>query len=143
MNTDYEGPPADAKAIRLLSACGPKLPLPISRTVNRPTASDNREATDALTDESASESPARSITLASLPLGARLVLGCRKDWRAATVAAIEADCIRLSVASPTGRTYRLRRPHDSILNLDGSIPILSDRGPSGWRVALARYDTRW
>lgn len=81
-------------------------------------------------------------TLGSLPLGARLVLRCRKDWRTATVAFIDADTARvvLSVGSPSGHTYRLRRPSDSPLIFDGPIPVL---GEGQWRAGLARYDARW
>lgn len=83
-----------------------------------------------------------ALTLGSLPVGARLVLRCRKDWRAAAVAANEPDLGRvvLSVASPSGHTYRLRRPADSPLSLDGLIPVL---GEGHWRAGLARYDLRW
>lgn len=81
-------------------------------------------------------------TLGSLPLGARLVLRCRKDWRTASVAAFEPDLARvvLSVASPSGHTYRVRRPADSPLTIDGPIPVL---GEGSWRPGLARYDKRW
>ena len=79
-------------------------------------------------------------TLGSLPVGARLVLRCRADWRAATVAAFEPERVVLSVASPTGHTYRVRRPCDSPLAFDGGIPVL---GGGGWRAGLARYDVRW
>lgn len=79
-------------------------------------------------------------TLGSLPVGARLVLRCRADWRAATVAASEPERVILSVASPTGHTYRVRRPSDSPLAFDGGIPVL---GGGGWRAGLARYDVRW
>ena len=79
-------------------------------------------------------------TLGSLPVGARLILRCRADWRAATVAALDAERVVLSVASPTGHTYRVRRPHDSPLAFDGQIPIL---GKGCWRAQLARYDVRW
>jgi hypothetical protein len=84
-----------------------------------------------------------TLTLAALPLGARLVLRCRKDWRVAAVAAheLELERVVLSVASPKGHTYRLRRPAGSALRLDGPIPILGE-GLS-WRAGLARYDARW
>jgi hypothetical protein len=82
-------------------------------------------------------------TLAELPLGARLVLRCRKDWRLAAVALIELDQITLTVCSPSGHTYRVRRPPDAPLAFDGHIPILTDREHACWRAALARYDMRW
>ncbi len=76
-----------------------------------------------------------------LPVGARLVLRCRKDWRAATVVAVTLEAVTISVFSPTGRTYRVRRPPDAPISFDGPIPLLGDRGH--WRTDLARYDTRW
>ena len=80
------------------------------------------------------------LTLGSLPVGARLVLRCRKDWRDAVVAAVSLEAITLSVGSPSGHTYRVRRPHDSLLLLDGSIPVL---GEGCWRTHRVRYDLRW
>jgi hypothetical protein len=81
-------------------------------------------------------------TLGSLPVGARLILRCRADWRAATVASFEPGLGRvvLNVASPTGHTYRVRRPADAALAYDGHLPIL---GEGQWRAGLARYDVRW
>jgi len=81
-------------------------------------------------------------TLGKLPVGARLILRCRADWRAATVAAFDAAKARvvLNVASPGGHTYRVRRPADSPLAHDGHLPIL---GEGSWRAGLARYDIRW
>lgn len=79
-------------------------------------------------------------SLGSLPVGARLILRCRKDWRDATVIAVTEETVTLSVTSPKGRTYRLRRPPDAPLFFDGAIPIL---GEGHWRTGLARYDTRW
>jgi len=81
-------------------------------------------------------------TLGSLPVGARLILRCRADWRAATVAAFDAAKARvvLSVASPGGHTYRVRRPADAPLAHDGHFPVL---GEGSWRAGLARYDVRW
>ena len=85
---------------------------------------------------------APAATLGSLPVGARLILRCRADWRTATIASFEPDLARvvLNVASPTGHTYRVRRPADAALTYDGRLPIL---GEGQWRAGLARYDVRW
>jgi hypothetical protein len=85
-------------------------------------------------------SPTEICLLSSLPVGARLILRCRKDWRDATVASVSPQAVTLSVISPKGRTYRLRRAADSLLSFDGSIPIL---GEGHWRTGFARYDARW
>ena len=85
---------------------------------------------------------APAATLGSLPVGARLILRCRADWRAATVASFEPHAARvvLNVASPGGHTYRVRRPADAALAHDGHFPVL---GEGQWRAGLARYDVRW
>lgn len=101
-----------------------------------------KEATTSVFD---SEMTTRALeaganTLGSLPVGARLILRCRADWRTATVAFFEPGRVVLNVASPTGHTYRVRRPHDAALNFDGHLPVL---GEGCWRAGLARYDVRW
>jgi hypothetical protein len=85
----------------------------------------------------------RVPTLGSLPVGARLVLRCRKDWRDAAVAFVEPDRVVLSVNSPTGHSYRVRRPTDAPLFLDGPVPVLGDSTPLSWRAGRVRYDVRW
>jgi hypothetical protein len=80
------------------------------------------------------------LTLADLPVGAHLILRCRKDWRDATVVVVSLEAITLSVGSPSGHTYRVRRPLDAPLFLDGSIPVL---GEGQWRAGRVRYDLRW
>jgi len=120
----------------------------VSTNIERPPA---HEAHDALAGGLASSfEPAADdeppATLGALPVGARLVVRCRKDWRAATVAAFEEKedeaitRVVLNVASPNGHTYRLRRPTDSPLNYHGHIPLL---GEGHWRVGFVRYDVRW
>jgi hypothetical protein len=78
--------------------------------------------------------------LADLPVGARLILRCRKDWREAIVAARSLEHITLLVCAPRGSTYRIKRPPDAPLFEDGPIPIL---GEGSWRAGLVRYDVRW
>jgi hypothetical protein len=111
----------------------------LSANVERPP----REAATAATAEGGldvSEPAEDVLTLGSLPVGARLVLRCRKDWRDATVAAVSLEEITLSVGSPSGHTYRVRRSSDSLLLMDGPVPVLGE-GP--WRASRVRYDVRW
>jgi hypothetical protein len=140
VSTNYERSPQRAEAITLPDSGDLELSSATKATINLPVETIATELADEPTGELM---PINAITLAQLSPGARLVLRCRKDWRTASVSAVTPDCVVLNVASPTGHTYRVRRPHDSILHFDGAIPILSDRDSSGWRVALARYDARW
>ena len=127
MSTTFERPPDDSAATltTLLASGG----LDSSATI------DTAVEASALT------------TLGALPLGAHLILRCRKDWRTATVVRIELEKITLSVSSPTGRTYRMRRPPDAAISFDGHIPLLDasskPASASAWRAGLAHYDVRW
>lgn len=125
MSTTFERPPDDPAAT--LTAL-----ITTSGGLDSSTAS-----------EAAVEAAATVTTLGALPLGAHLILRCRKDWRTATVVRIELDKITLSVSSPTGRTYRMRRPPEAALTFDHDIPLLDAGKPSCWRAGLARYDVRW
>ena len=130
MSTEFERPPQGTEAAALPAPGG----LPPSRPAEESPTPDPTASPDAVLI---------AATLASLPVGARLVVRCRRDWRVATVSSIEPDCVRLSVASPTGHTYRVRRPHDAPLNYEGALPLLGEVTQAGWRAALARYDVRW
>ena len=126
MSTDFERPPQDVGAVAL-PAHGGLPPSPPAAELSTP----EQDASPAV------------ATLASLPVGARLVLRCRKDWRVASVSSVGPDGVRLCVASPTGHTYRVRRPADAALTYEGALPLLGELTPAGWRVTLARYDARW
>jgi hypothetical protein len=122
--TTHRPPDAEAHAL-------PSGGLPIS-----PAEFSPDETAEATSDDAATH------TLGSLPVGARLILRCRRDWRAASVASHETELARvvLSVASPSGHTYRVRRPADSALTHEGPLPVL---GGGAWRACFARYDLRW
>jgi len=131
----FERPPDDsAAALALLDPGGLSSSAPLE------TAAFEAATVEAGAVAAGAVAAVTLTTLAALPLGARLVVCCRKDWRTATVVRIEPDKVTLSVSSPTGRTYRLRRTPDASLTLDGDIPLL---GTGHWRTALARYDARW
>ena len=83
------------------------------------------------------------IALNSLPIGARLLVRSRKDWRTASVSKIVEDRVVLTVCSPTGRTYRLRRELDTEIFFEGIIPILKYDLPENWRDNFTPYDHRW
>jgi hypothetical protein len=83
------------------------------------------------------------ITLASIPLGGRLLIRSKTDWRVAVVSRIADDQITISVASPKGYNYRLRRPANARVDLDGLIPYLTIESTEAWRENFTSYDVRW
>ncbi|MGB7067868.1 MAG: hypothetical protein WBD22_00045 [Pyrinomonadaceae bacterium] len=82
-------------------------------------------------------------SLGQLPIGARLLVRSKKDWRTAAVSAVREEKIVLTVCSPTGRTYRLRRVFDTKVVLEGNLLILATEEADGWRENFTGYDTRW
>ncbi len=89
------------------------------------------------------EAAETKITLDKLSVGSRLIVRSRKDWRHAAVAKVADERVVLTVCSPTGRTYRLRRKFDSEVLLQGTVPILTHDEPDDWRENFSRYDLRW
>ena len=83
------------------------------------------------------------ITLRDLPLGARLIVRTKKDWRFAVVSRFDEEKATLIICSPSGRTYRLRRLLDAEIIFDGEIPILKIEIDENWRENFSRYDFRW
>lgn len=84
-----------------------------------------------------------NTTLGTLCVGSRLLVRSRIDWRHAAVARIDGDQVVITVASPTGRSYRIRREASSSLSVIDSIAFLprsrNDRLNTDW----CRYDGRW
>ncbi len=78
-----------------------------------------------------------------MPLGGRLLTRSQKDWRFAVVARKGDEKITLSVASPSGRNYRLWRTPDTKLICEGILPILKPEKSDEWRENFSNYDTRW
>ncbi|HEX8774853.1 MAG TPA: hypothetical protein VF735_14870 [Pyrinomonadaceae bacterium] len=111
----------------------------MSASIKRPSsAAEIASLPDGLSSSQAT--PASSTTLAELPVGSHLILRCRKDWRDATVVAVSPEQVTLSVGSPGGHTYRVKRPASTPVLHEGPIPVL---GEGSWRPGLVRYDTRW
>ncbi len=82
-------------------------------------------------------------TLGEFPIGARLLVRSKKDWRTAVVSQVKEEKATLIVCSPSGRTYRLRRFLESVIVFDGRIPILKIDSEENWRENFTKYDFRW
>lgn len=83
------------------------------------------------------------ISLRELPIGGRLIVRSKKDWRVAVVSRITEEKITLIVCSPFGRTYRIHRKFDCEIIFDGKIPILKCDSEEDWRENFSAYDIRW
>ena len=88
------------------------------------------------------ETPETNLTLRDLPIGARLLIRSKKDWRCAVISKFDEEKATLIVCSPLGRTYRLRRLLDAEITFDGKIPILKTEIEENWRENFSKYDWR-
>lgn len=86
---------------------------------------------------------AGDVTLSELPVGSRLVVRSKVDWRFAAVSKFVEERVVLTVCSPKGGTYRLRRQSDTILVRDGLLYVLPYDCEDTWRDNFGRYDSRW
>lgn len=80
--------------------------------------------------------------LADLPIGSRLIVRSKKDWRSAAISKIIEETVTLVVSSPTGFSYRLKRNLKTEIFFDGEIPFLEIL-EENWRKNFVRYDFRW
>lgn len=88
--------------------------------------------------------PAKDIkTLGNFPVGFRLLVRSKSDWRPAVVCRKTDEFVSLAVASPKGGTYRLRRAASIELLFDGQVPYLRAKEKDNWRDNFSRYDIRW
>jgi hypothetical protein len=85
---------------------------------------------------------AETKTLADLPIGSRLLVRSKVDWRTAAISKVVDKNVTLTVASPTGFSYRLKRTSDTEIYFDGVLPILTKTGEN-WRENFTKYDVRW
>lgn len=81
--------------------------------------------------------------LHKLPVGARLHVRTKNDWRCAVVSRIDEEKVTIIVCSPSGRTYRLRKKIEAEISFDGAIPILKIETEENWRENFSKYDARW
>lgn len=89
------------------------------------------------------ETAKTQITLDQFSVGSRLLVRSRTDWRFAAISKVVDERVTLTVCSPSGRTYRLRRAFDCEIFMEGLIPIVVCEEPDDWRENFGRYDLRW
>lgn len=89
------------------------------------------------------EPPKAEMTLADLPIGARLLIRAKTEWRFAAISRKSEERITLSVASPKGRNYRIARPPESPLAGERGIQFLVSEFSEPWRENLSRIERRW
>ena len=89
------------------------------------------------------ETPQTIVRLDSLVTGSRLVVRSKKDWRFAAISKTVNGRVVITVASPTGGSYRLRRAVDTEIIHEGNVPILVYDDTDTWRENFGRYDMRW
>jgi hypothetical protein len=89
------------------------------------------------------EAAKTEITLEQLSVGTRLVVRSRTNWRFAAVARIDEERVVLTVCSPAGHTYRLRREPNTTISIEDRIPVLIYDSDDTWRENFGRYDHRW
>jgi hypothetical protein len=89
------------------------------------------------------ETPQTEITLDQLAIGSRLLVRSRTDWRFAAISKVVEERVVLTVCSPKGGTYRLRRDLDTVIISDGILYILPNDAGDTWRDNFGRYDARW
>lgn len=88
-------------------------------------------------------SPLRARVLGDLTVGCRLIYRSKTEWRDAVVSRKGPASATLTVHSPSGRTYRLRRLLSSEVSNDGGILFLKYEKGDEWRENFAVYDPRW
>jgi hypothetical protein len=86
------------------------------------------------------ETSETQITIKHLPVGTRLVVQCKKDWRTAVVSAVTEEKVVLQICSPSGRTYRKACDIETPIASSGAIFFL---GEGAWRENFVKYDSRW
>lgn len=88
--------------------------------------------------------PAENVTtLGQMPLGSRLLFRAREDWRLASITRVSEEMIFLSVISPSGRSYRVRRQPTIEVGHRDSLYFLNSDEFQFTSDALAMYDVRW
>jgi hypothetical protein len=82
-------------------------------------------------------------TLRELPVGTRLLIRTRKDWRSAVVTRVGERDVSLRVCCSSGRTYWTRRDSEMSVLKEENIFRLETIAEDDWRTNFAKFEVRW
>jgi hypothetical protein len=86
--------------------------------------------------------PAR-MPLRDLPVGTRLILRTKTDWRSAVISRIGESGVSLRVCCSSGRVYWTKRASEMEVLLEENIFRLETIVEEDWRTNFARFEMRW
>jgi hypothetical protein len=81
--------------------------------------------------------------LSDLPVGTRLILRTKTDWRSAVISRVGEDSVALRVCCSSGRVYWTKRASEMEVLLEENIFRLETIVEEDWRTNFAKFETRW
>ncbi|QQS32487.1 MAG: hypothetical protein IPM50_12630 [Acidobacteriota bacterium] len=87
--------------------------------------------------------PAETLRLSDLPLGGRLLVRAKTEWRNAAISRIGDERVSISVESRRGRTYKIFRHPDTEVAKTRTLFYLICGELPDWRTNFLTPDPRW
>ncbi len=81
--------------------------------------------------------------LRDLPVGTRLIIRTKTDWRSAVISRIGESGVSLRVCCSTGRVYWTKRASEMEVILEENIFRLETIVEEDWRTNFAKFEVRW
>jgi hypothetical protein len=89
------------------------------------------------------EAAQTQITLSDLPVGTRLLIRTKKDWRSAVISRTGETDVALRVCCSSGRTYWTKRASEMFVVREENIFRLETIADEDWRTNFAKFEVRW
>jgi hypothetical protein len=89
------------------------------------------------------EAAETQITLSELPVGTRLLLRTKTDWRSAVISRVGETSIALRVCCSSGRSYWTKRAPELSVVQEANIFRLATIVEEDWRTNFAKFEVRW
>ncbi|MBX3292246.1 MAG: hypothetical protein KF881_05050 [Acidobacteria bacterium] len=87
--------------------------------------------------------PPETLKLSDLPLGGRLLVRSKTEWRNAAISRISNERVSISVESKRGRTYKIfRHPETEVAKECSFYYVVCGESPD-WKTNFLSPDRRW